>query len=211
MLSIYSWLKANLVPNCSLPLPGSFSLLPLSTGILLLCIIINVMLHREVATCFLMNWVSVLFEWLLFPLLQDFPWNWFLFQLISHAGSQISYDSASFLIKSSHPSDYFFVVDLEPPDPMVSIHIRWVSSMTFTLMMWVVFSLIHQTRVTHYMASGGTQSNLLTTWSPSDILLVLAQDLPSDGIGDFRTVLCFPVTERLGDFLHWGGCPVIHD
>lgn len=107
-----------------------------------------VTLHREMATYFFMNWVSVLFERSLFPLLQDCLRNWFLCQLIGHAGLQISYDSTYFPIESGHPSDHFSAVDLEPPDPMVSVHIGQVSSMPFTRPMWVVFSLICQTCVT---------------------------------------------------------------
>lgn len=176
--SVYSWLKANLLPNYSFLFLGSLDLLPLSARIPLLCIIITVMLHREVATCFLMNWVSVLFRQSLFLLLLDFPRNWFLCQLIDHAGSQILSTLAYFPVKSGHPSDCFSAIDLGPPDPMVSIHIARVSSMTFTRAMWVVFSLIRWMCFTQCMALGGTQSNPLTAWGPSDILLVLAWGPP---------------------------------
>jgi len=44
--------------------------------------------------------------------------------------------------------------------------------MMFTRPMRVVFSLIHQTRVTWCVASSGTQSKLLTASKPSNILLV---------------------------------------
>lgn len=140
--SVYSWLKSILLLDCSFLLPHSLDLLPLSVGIPLLCIIITVMLHREVATCFLMNWVLVLFEQSLFLLLWDFPWNWFLRQLIGNVGSQILSASTYFPVESSYQSDYFSAIDLRPPDPMISIHIVRVSSMTFTHAIRAVFSLI---------------------------------------------------------------------
>jgi len=138
-----------------------------------------------------MNCESILFERSLFPFLQDCLRNWFLCQLSSHAGPQILYDSAYSPVEYGHPSDHFFTVDLEPPNPTISIHIARVSNMAFIRMMWVVFSLICWMRVTQCMASGGTHLNPLTSWSPFDILPILAQDLPSDGISDFYTVLCF--------------------
>lgn len=188
-------------------LPSSLDLLPLSAGIPSLCVIITITLHREVATCFLTNWVSILFEWSLFLLLQDFPWNWFLHQLIGHAGSQALFALAYFLVESGHPSDCFSAVDLGPPDPTVSVHITQVSSMTFTCAMRAVFSLTHWTRVTHCMELGGTWSNVLTAWGHSDILPVLVRGLPSDGIGDFRTVLWFSLWPSARGFPSLRGTP----
>lgn len=143
------------------------------------------------ATCFLTNWVLVLFERLLFPLLQDRSRNYSLCQLIGHAGSQILSASAYFPVESGHPSDCFSAVDLGPQDPMVSVHIAQVSSMTFTCAMRAVFSLIYWTHVTHCMASCSTWPNPFTTWEPSTILPVLARGPPFDRIGKFCAILCF--------------------
>lgn len=59
-----------------------------------------------------------------------------------------------------------------PLDHTIILHIGRTSRMLFTCLMQVVFSLICQTHVSRCVASGETQSKLLTTSRPYDILLV---------------------------------------
>jgi len=76
-------------------------------------------------------------------------------------------------VKSDHPLERVFTVDLGAPNPTVIVHIERLSSMMFTSLMWIVSSLFRRTRGTRSMASGGTRLKLLTARSPSNILLVL--------------------------------------
>lgn len=106
--------------------------------------------------------------------------SWIIYQLIIHVKLQIPYHHFFLLVKSGQSSRRISVVDISPQDPMVVLHIGRTSHTVFTRLMWAVFSLIHWTGVAQCVASGGTQSELLTTSRPFDIL-------PVCGILHYRT------------------------
>lgn len=173
--------KANLLSDCSFLLP---SVLVLPTLVYLnsffLCHHHCVTPQREMATCFIMKWVS--FSWKClnghyFCLTPRWPVN--MIPLPTHCScrtSNIYTIQPIYPIESVHLSDHTSAVDLEPPGPMVFVHIRRVSCMMFSRPMWAIFSLFHWMRGTHCVASGRTRLKPLTTWSPFDIFPVFVWD-----------------------------------
>lgn len=139
--------------------------------------------HREVATCFIMNWVSVLlkmFEWSLFPFNSQIAREY-------HSSSNSSfmpdfkplYNSAYLphWIRSSvrlHVRHWFGASRSYGLRPfrVGKLHDDYPSNVSGFL------SLSYRTRGTQCVAMGGTQLKLLTAWSPSDILSIFVWDLP---------------------------------
>ena len=171
--------------------------------------------HREVATYFVTNWVSFLLDVFKTTVYSINSKNARETRLLANASSMSDFKSYTtllvYLVKSGHPSERISVVDLEPPDPTVIVHIKRISNMTFTCLMWAVFSLFRRTRGTHCVASGGTQLKPLTARSPSDILPVFVGPHFWQNQNDIHYILWFFGFGCLQPFLLWGVFPAIYD
>jgi len=127
-----------------------------------------------VATCFVMKWVSVLLDIFKTTVYSVNSKNACETRPSANASSTSDFKPYTtlyvYLVRSSHPSRHISTVNLEPLDPMVSVHIGRVTNMIFTHLMWVVLSLFCRTSGTRCVASGGTRLKSLTTRNPFDIL-----------------------------------------
>ena len=171
------------------------------------------MLHRKVATCFITNWVSVLLDVFETTIYSVNSKNAHETRPSANASSTSDFKSYTTLpidpIKSGHPSERVSAVDLEPPNPMIIVHIGRISNMMFTHPMWAVFSLFHQMCGTHCVSPSEIRLKPLTARSPSDILPVFVWDTPPTGSANSVQFYEFSSLGRSGLFLLWGVFPVI--